>query len=128
VNCRIDHYQTPSTVHVTVFAKQTDRERSTIKIEENEIYFDLYLPGPKRFTRSVQLFGPVDSSASSFTIFGTKVEVKLKKLDGRSWTLLEKTDRDLGPVSFTFGVTGRTGTVGAKELVLDDQNSHNHAR
>jgi len=123
VNCRIDHYQTPSTVHVTVFAKQTDKAQSIVKIEENEIYFDLYLPGPKRFTRSVQLFGPVDPSASSFTIFGTKVEVQLKKRDGRSWTLLEKTGRDLGPVSFTFGVTGRTGTVGAKQLVLDEQNS-----
>ncbi|KAI0006060.1 HSP20-like chaperone [Russula compacta] len=126
VNCRIDHYQTPSTVYVTVFAKQTDKERSIIKIEKNEIHFDLYLPGPRRFTRSVQLFGPVDASASSFTIFRTKVEVKLKKHDGRSWTLLEKTDRDLGPVSFTFGVAGRTGTVGAREFVLDEQNSRNY--
>jgi len=127
VNCRIDHYQTPGTVHVTVFAKQTDKERSIVKIEENEIHFDLYLPGPKRFTRSVQLFGPVDASASSFTFFGSKVEVLLKKRDARSWTLLERTDRDLGPVSFTFGVAGRTGTVGAKEFVLDEQNSHNYS-
>ncbi|KAI0306546.1 chord-domain-containing protein [Multifurca ochricompacta] len=143
VGCRIDHYQTPSTVHVTVFAKQADKERSTIKIEENEIHFDLYLPGPKRFTQSVHLFGPVEPSASSFTIFGTKVElgyiipifnllrnfqveVKLKKLDGRSWTLLERTDRDVGPISFTFGVSGRTGTVGAKQFILDEQNSRNH--
>jgi CS domain len=37
VNCRIDHYQTPSTVYVTVFAKQTDKERSGVKIEENEV-------------------------------------------------------------------------------------------
>jgi len=37
VNCRIDHYQTPSTVYVTVFAKQTDKARSIVKIEENEV-------------------------------------------------------------------------------------------
>jgi hypothetical protein len=37
VNCRIDHYQTPSTVYVTVFAKQTDKGRSGVKIEENEV-------------------------------------------------------------------------------------------
>ena len=55
------------------------------------------------------------------------MEIRLKKRDGRSWTLLEKTDRDLGPVSFTFGVAGRTGTVGAKDLVLDEQNSQNYA-
>jgi len=75
----------------------------------------------------VQLFGPVDASASSFTVFGTKVEVQLKKRDGRSWTLLERTDRDLGPVNFTFGVTGRAGTVGAKDFVLDKQNIRNYA-
>jgi hypothetical protein len=37
VNCRIDHYQTPSTVYVSVFAKQADKDRSTIKIGENEV-------------------------------------------------------------------------------------------
>ena len=37
VKCRIDHYQTPSTVYVTVFAKQTDKGRSSVKIEENEV-------------------------------------------------------------------------------------------
>jgi len=92
-----------------------------------QIRLDLSLPGPKRFTRTVQLFGPVDPSASSFTVFGSKVEIRLKKRDGRSWALLEKTDRDLGPITLTFGVTGRTGTVGAKELVLDEQNSQIYA-
>ena len=52
----------------------------------------------------------------------TQVELKLKKKDNRSWTLLEKTDRDLGNINFTFGVGGRTGTIGAKELILDDAN------
>ena len=46
----------------------------------------------------------------------------MKKKDARSWTLLEKTDRDLGNINFTFGVGGRTGTIGAKDLVLDDTN------
>jgi hypothetical protein len=51
-----------------------------------------------------------------------QVEVTLKKLDGRSWTLLEKTERDIGSVNFTFGVQGRVGTIGGKELVLDEGN------
>ncbi len=51
-----------------------------------------------------------------------QVELILRKLDNRSWTLLEKTDRDLGHINFTFGVGGRTGTIGAKELILDDVN------
>lgn len=46
----------------------------------------------------------------------------LKKLDTRSWAILEKTDRAV-PMNLTFGVGGRTGTIGARELVLDEQNA-----
>jgi hypothetical protein len=53
----------------------------------------------------------------------SQVELLLQKLDGRSWTLLEKTDRNLGNINLTFGVGGRTGTIGAREVVLDEQNS-----
>ncbi|TCD66684.1 hypothetical protein EIP91_001038 [Steccherinum ochraceum] len=121
--CRIDHYQTPSHVHVSVFAKQTDKERSTVKIEATALHFDLYLPASKRFRKTVELFGPIDPTTSSFKYFGTKVELTLKKSDTRSWAILEKSDRSLGPVSLTFGVGGRTGTIGAKEVVLDDVNA-----
>lgn len=51
-----------------------------------------------------------------------EVELHLKKQDTRSWILLEKTTKDIGNISLTFGVGGRTGTVGAKGLVLDEAN------
>lgn len=37
VECRIDHYQTPNQVHVSVFAKQVDKERSTVQFEESKV-------------------------------------------------------------------------------------------
>ncbi|KAJ7168211.1 HSP20-like chaperone [Mycena crocata] len=120
--CRIDHYQTVDRVHVSIFAKQADKERSQVTFESTRISFDLYLPGSKRFTKTVELFGPIDPDASSFTFFGTKVELNLKKQDTRSWTILERTTQDLGNISLTFGVGGRTGTSGAKEIVLDESN------
>ncbi|KAG2041451.1 chord-domain-containing protein [Suillus americanus] len=123
-DCRVDHYQTPKEVHISVFAKQVNKEKSTLAIEDNQIHFDLYLPGPKRFRRTIVLFGPVDPDGSSYKFYNTKVEVVLKKLDTRSWTLLEKTTRDLGNISLTFGVGGRTGTIGGKDLVLDEQNTN----
>lgn len=57
-----------------------------------------------------------------------KVEVQLQKADNRGWVLLEKTGRDLGGISYTFGVGGRTGTVGGKELHLDVANKANQSR
>ncbi|KAF9001893.1 HSP20-like chaperone [Cyathus striatus] len=123
INCRIDHYQTPHQVHVSVFAKQVDKAHSKINFTEKEVSLDLYLPGDRQFTRTLNLFGPIDPQQSTFQIFGTKVvELQLQKQDTRSWTVLEKTDKDLGNISLTFGVTGRTGTVGGKEVVLDESN------
>ncbi|CAL1704985.1 unnamed protein product [Somion occarium] len=123
IDCRVDHYQTPAEVHVSVFAKQTDKDRSVVQIETDKIHLDLYFQGTKRFRRSIDLFGPVNPEASSFKYFGTKVvELTLKKQDNRSWALLEKTDRQV-PVNLTFGVGGRTGTIGAKEIILDDENA-----
>jgi len=122
VDCRIDHYQTSSEVHMSIFAKKADQERSTVKLDETQVHLDIYLPGSKRFKRTVDLFGPIDTTQSSHKFFGTKVEVVLKKKDTRSWILLEKTTRDLGNISLTFGVGGRTGTIGAKTPVVDESN------
>ncbi|KAG8217389.1 HSP20-like chaperone [Butyriboletus roseoflavus] len=122
--CRVDHYQTPNEVHVSVFAKQADEDRSKVTVEETQVHFDLYLPTQKRFKRTIQLFGPIEPEGSSYKFFGTKVEVVLKKLDTRSWTVLEKTTRDFGNMSLTFGVGGRTGTIGSKEIILDEQNRY----
>ncbi|KAJ7445703.1 HSP20-like chaperone [Mycena galericulata] len=120
--CRIDHYQTVDRVHVSIFARQADKERSRVTFEETQISFDLYLPGSKRFAKTVDLFGPIDPGDSSVTFFGTKVELNLKKQDTRSWTILERATQGLGNISLTFGVGGRTGTIGAKEIVLDESN------
>ncbi|GAW06300.1 cord and cs domain protein [Lentinula edodes] len=121
--CRLDHYQTLDQVHVSVFAKQVDKDRSNVKINEQSLSIDLYLPGSKRFFKTINLFGPITPEQSTVQYFGTKVEVHLKKQDTRSWTILEKPTHDLGNIALTFGVTGRTGTIGAKESVLDAQNS-----
>ncbi|GLB35085.1 putative CHORD [Lyophyllum shimeji] len=123
--CRVDHYQTIDQVHVSIFAKKADKERSTIQFEGTQVKLDIYLPGPQgpqRFLRTLHLFGPIDPERSSFQFFGTKVELHLQKQDRRSWTLLEKTTHDIGNISLTFGVGGRTGTIGAKDVVLDDSN------
>lgn len=47
----------------------------------------------------------------------------MKKKYARSWNLLEKKDGDIGPFNLTFGVGGRTGTIGARELNLDENNA-----
>ncbi|KAI0687127.1 chord-domain-containing protein [Cytidiella melzeri] len=120
--CRIDHYQTPTEVHVSVFARKADQDRSTVKISANEVSLDLYLPDSKRFLKSLELYGPIHPEGSSYKFYGTKLELILKKQDTRSWAVLEKTEYAV-PESLTFGVGGRTGTIGSKQVILDNQNS-----
>lgn len=127
VTCRLDHYQTPQDVHVSIFAKQSDKEKSQVIIEENQLKLDVFMPGSKRFQKIVELYGPVDVKKSSFQFLNSKIEVKLAKLDGRSWNMLEKTINSGGSLNLTFGVGGRIGTVGGKDMVLDGANRSSSA-
>ncbi|OCF43365.1 CORD and CS domain-containing protein [Kwoniella heveanensis CBS 569] len=121
VTCRLDHYQTPLQVHVSAFAKGADKEKSTVKFEGQSLHLDLYLPANKRVVKTVTLYGPIDAEKSTFRILSTKVDIVLQKPSASSWPLLElpAPGTELPPgYALTFGVSGRTGTVGGKEIVL----------
>lgn len=44
IDCRIDHYQTPATVHVSIFAKQVNKERSAVIFESEKVSLTHELP------------------------------------------------------------------------------------
>ena len=106
-------------------------------VADPQLHLDLYLPGNKRVVRSVTLYGPVDPSTCTFRFLSTKVkppdtvegfnlahaqvDIVLQKPAPASWPLLElpPAGSELPPgYALTFGVTGRTGSVGGKEIVL----------
>ena len=53
-------------------------------------------------------------------LYMRQVDLLLVKQDARSWNTLEQKDIDIGHI--TFGVSGRTGTIGGKAPVLDEGN------
>nr|XP_019004853.1 uncharacterized protein I203_02981 [Kwoniella mangroviensis CBS 8507]OCF68314.1 hypothetical protein I203_02981 [Kwoniella mangroviensis CBS 8507] len=124
VDCRLDHYQTPLQVHVSAFAKGADKEKSIVRFESQSLHLDLYLPSNKRVKKVLQLYGPINPETSTFRILGTKVDIVLQKPSAISWPLLElpPPGTELPPgYALTFGVSGRTGTVGGKEIVLSPE-------
>ncbi|WRT65703.1 uncharacterized protein IL334_002649 [Kwoniella shivajii] len=124
VDCRLDHYQTPLQVHVSAFAKGADKEKSTVRFDTQKLHLDLYLPSNKRVIKSIELYGPINPETSSFRILSTKVDIVLQKPSAISWPLLElpPSGTELPPgYALTFGVQGRTGTVGGKEIVLSPE-------
>lgn len=171
--CRIEHYQTLDKVFVSVYAKRTDKEKSTVTFEEDKVcHLPIPIPLQVQFQkcelmvsagasrpilsrhkalhahaaalrtcrpRRVHLCRDGHKSAFSLSLLckdtllllipllttSSQVDLNLKKKDNRSWAVLESKDaKAVGGFSLTFGVTGRTGTVGGKEkdLVLDAQN------
>ncbi|KAK0210240.1 hypothetical protein DFS33DRAFT_1402956 [Desarmillaria ectypa] len=121
--CRIEHYQTVDKVHVSIYAKKADEDKTTIKFESDKVILDILFQDTKRFIHTIDLVGPINAEKSTFQIMGTKVELHLQKEDGRSWPVLEKTELvKIGNYAVTFGVGGRTGTIGGKEIILDASN------
>ncbi|KAH9813829.1 HSP20-like chaperone [Melampsora americana] len=116
INCRFDYYQTPTSVIVSVFGKGAIKDHSEVIFENQVMKVNLKLPGNKRFDKSFKLFGKINTTESTYKILSTKCEIILVKLDGISWSNLEEGDNFAGTV--TFGVGGRTGTVGAKEIAI----------
>ncbi|BGP30165.1 hypothetical protein JCM10296v2_001917 [Rhodotorula toruloides] len=126
IDLRTDHYQTPRQVIVSVFGKQADKEASVVRFESEAMHVDLVLPSRKRFTKSFPLYGPIDPSASSYKILGTKCEITLAKADARSWPSITTLDPELASkfqIQLAFSAGGGRGTVGAKEMVLDQTNA-----
>jgi hypothetical protein len=153
VECRVDHYQTPTQVIVSVFGKQANKETSAVKFEAEavsrflhiprrfriapklmmrlpfaamQMHVDLLLPARKRFTKSFPLYGPIDPAASTYKILGTKCEITLAKADARSWPSITTLDPELAKkfqIQLAFSAGGGRGTVGAKEMILDQTNA-----
>lgn len=88
-----------------------------------QLSVDLLLPSHKRFTKVFPLFGPIDPASSTFAILGTKTEIVLAKADARSWPSITPPAAGSNFVAqLAFSAGGGRGTVGSKEMVLDDGN------
>ncbi|ODN97467.1 CORD and CS domain-containing protein [Cryptococcus wingfieldii CBS 7118] len=124
VNCRVDHYQTPTQVHVSAFAKNADKQLSKVTFTDTTLHLSLHLPSLRRIEKTITLYGPISPADSSYRILGTKIEITLTKPKAASWPVLElpPAGTELPPgYALTFGVRGRTGTVGGKEIVLAEE-------
>lgn len=87
--CRYDWHQTGSVVVLSVFAKMALEENSSVKVNQVAIEIDLEFEGGKRnFKLELDLEGVIDPSRSFVTLYGTKVEITLKKGDASHWKKL----------------------------------------
>jgi len=92
VVCRYDWHQTASTVTVAIYAKKYDPELSTIELGAVRLKVELRFPANNEtFKLDLELGGLVDVSKGSCSagMYGTKVEIKMKKAESGSWSKLD---------------------------------------
>nr|XP_023028071.1 cysteine and histidine-rich domain-containing protein [Leptinotarsa decemlineata] len=90
VQCRWDFHQTGSHVILSIYAKQYCPTESVVKLNPIRIYARLVFPQQANafFLLDFELKGIINVEASEVTMFGTKVEIKLKKAEPGSWLKL----------------------------------------
>ncbi|WFC95396.1 hypothetical protein MBRA1_002044 [Malassezia brasiliensis] len=83
VQCRLDHYETPDDVRVTVYAKAVDAAKSVVDIQTDQVCLDLHLEPvgsikhARRFEKTLLPYSEVDPEKSSYTIGKMKLDLVL---------------------------------------------------
>jgi len=84
-----DWYQTESHVCVTVLAKNLDPSRVTVHFSTMNMVMNAELPNLENYSLNLNLSFPIVPDHCSFAVLKTKVEIKMKKLEGIRWNSLE---------------------------------------
>ncbi|KAK9884774.1 hypothetical protein WA026_009004 [Henosepilachna vigintioctopunctata] len=112
VNCRWDYHQTASHVIVAIYAKQYDINESIIKLNPIRLYSNLFFPQEKvSFLLDLELRGVVDVQKSKVAMYGTKVEISLRKAEPGSWSELS-----IPKVTSEDKVTSKEKSSGEQEI------------
>ncbi|KAI5952393.1 SGT1 [Candida jiufengensis] len=89
---RDDWYQTNEQVIITIYAKNVPQDKLDIKFDSNSLSISF----PNKITNSEYnynldpLFDEINPSESSYKVYGTKLEIYLKKTTPTKWSTLEK--------------------------------------
>ncbi|MCJ1292895.1 hypothetical protein MMC34_004448 [Xylographa carneopallida] len=106
-NVKHDFYQTPTTVHASLYLKKISKANATISFSSpTTVELDLPTSDNRRYKSLVPLYAPIDPEKSAWKIMGTKMELTLVKADGQSWPVLRADERRTGEI-IQVGKAGR---------------------
>lgn len=129
VSCRWDWHQTPSTVVVTVYAKNYDYKKSFVKISPVRLIVKMIFPQQNNaeFNIDLELRGIIDITKSNATMFGTKFEITMPKAEGGHWVRLDfprdvPKEEDAQQAQFANGADGDKANVLESKKVHDEDS------
>ncbi|XP_067288893.1 cysteine and histidine-rich domain-containing protein 1 [Pseudorasbora parva] len=89
VPCRFDWHQTGSQVIISIYAKNSLPELSSVEGNSTVLKIRIIFEGEKEFEKQISLWGVIDASKSCVNMLAAKIEVVLKKAEPMSWARLD---------------------------------------
>jgi len=90
IKCRYDWHQTATHVTLAIYAKKYDPVKSFVDLSPVRLVAHLHFPADNgHFDLDLELRGVVEVAASTASMMGTKMEVKMKKAETGSWAKLD---------------------------------------
>lgn len=90
VKIRDDWYQNNDEVVITIFAKNIKEPELEVDFTSNGVHVSFPTGGGSQYSYNMEpLFSEINVSESSYRVFGTKLEITMKKASSQKWPTLE---------------------------------------
>ncbi|KMZ60185.1 hypothetical protein ZOSMA_5G00470 [Zostera marina] len=86
---RHDHYNSGTTVVLTIFAKNISPSNVVVDFGEQILSITIDVPGEEEYHFQPRLFGKIIPEKCTYQVLSTKIEIRLAKPDTTTWTSLE---------------------------------------
>eukprot|EP00794_Sanderia_malayensis_P007071 gene7071-7866_t len=89
---RHDWYQTEQNVVITIMAKNCNKDDVEIEFGKQHLSVSLKLPNERNYNLEIDLAHAIVPEDCTTKVLSTKIEIKMKKMEGIRWTTLECRD------------------------------------
>lgn len=86
--CRYDHFQTPATIVVTIFAKLCEPGETVVQVNKDSLELTTVYQRQHTFSLKLHLWDEIVPEECSVSLMSTKIDITLKKAGG-TWDKLE---------------------------------------
>lgn len=94
-NIRFDWYQNGKNVDISLFIKNSPKDKVNVDFSESSVSVSFPLPTGSEFVYDFDpLYGTINTKESTFRVFGTKIELNLVKSTDLKWATLLREGAD----------------------------------
>uniref|UniRef100_A0A2S2PQZ4 Suppressor of G2 allele of SKP1 n=1 Tax=Schizaphis graminum TaxID=13262 RepID=A0A2S2PQZ4_SCHGA len=86
-----DWYQSESQVIVSILGKHTSKEDCCVQFNKDEVNIQAKFATGQSYTVNLKLSRSIAPEFSSFRVLSSKLEIRLAKIEGGMWDVLERT-------------------------------------